>query len=107
MSRIRSRLLLQRIKGFTCFMSGVTLREDKMEMVVTRNKVLVTFEASFDIHILSFPCLSSAPTCLVPLKSCSPSFLSPALCDLPQTFPSSPCFYQSAHVVKTPLNSTK
>lgn len=31
-------------------MSGLTLKEDKREMVVIRNKVLVTFETSFDIH---------------------------------------------------------
>ena len=45
-----------------CFMSGVTLTEDKREMVVIRNKVLVTFEASFDIHPLSVSRLSSFPS---------------------------------------------
>lgn len=49
------------IKESSCFMSGVTLREDKREMVVIRNKVLVTFEASFDIHPLSVSSLSSFP----------------------------------------------
>lgn len=59
------------IKESPCFMSGVTLREDKRGMVVIRNKVLVTFEASFDIHPLSVSRLSSFPPtshlmCLVP-----------------------------------------
>lgn len=44
-------------------MSRLTLREDKGEMVVIRNKVPVTFEASFDIHPLSVSHLSSfSPT---------------------------------------------
>lgn len=61
------------IKESSCFMSGLTLREDKREMVVIRNKVPVTFEASFDIHPLSsFPPTTSLtppppylPVCLI------------------------------------------
>lgn len=49
------------IRGLLRFMSGLTLREDKREMVVVGNKVFLTFEASFHIHPLSVSRLSSFP----------------------------------------------
>lgn len=60
--------LFRGIKELPCFMSSVTLTEDKGEMVVIRNKVPVTFEETFDIHPLSVSHLSSfAPTTSIPL----------------------------------------
>lgn len=85
------------IKESPCFMSGLTLREDKGEMVVIRNKVLVTFEASFDIHPFSLALpLSSFPPTTSLLSFCLTGYPSPpfplnyllsflTLCDLPQT----------------------
>lgn len=64
--------LFRGIKESPCFMSGLTLRDDKREMVVIRNKVLVTFEASFDFTPSLF-------LLFLPPAHCSPLYLSLSL----------------------------
>lgn len=63
------------MRGSLCFVSDLTLREDQMEMVVVRNKVLVTFEASFHIHPLCF-----SPLFLTSHQLAAPLCTSPSFC---------------------------
>lgn len=55
-------------------MSGLTLREDKREMIVIRNNVVVTFEASFHIQP-PFPLFLASLPFLSPAH-CPPLYLS-------------------------------
>lgn len=83
--RCGSWLLYGGIKELSCFMSSVTLTEDKREVVVIRNKVPVTFEVSFDIHPSLFLTSPFPPT--ASLVSLLPPCLSLILFSIPSQSP--------------------